>query len=486
MSCSQCGRPLLPEAKFCGYCGRAVPGSSTVDSLVQGALSVPLREVILIDAKTTTEIVKSPVFRFLCLFALTPLALTVLRTSGLILNGLSIWVGVFWGMLIFRFFADRELHFGWAVGTLLFTSFVMLPLFEVYLGIPPQITERLIVVDFLPVRFLGFVFGVGFREEMCKALPLIGLALLSSRMKNPLNGLVLGMMSGIGFAISENVYYVHHTHDEVVNAFLQHIQRTSRIVPQEFEDYFLFPVYNNMVRMMSGPFGHGIYSGIFGYFISLAAADRHRRVGLFFVGLLLSSLIHGTYDTVAGSALFGVGVKAFGFFLLMTYVLKARGLTTAQDLGAGLFQRTVIRQIPAIRPAPAPIVAAAPKTPTTPAPELPTLSLIEETAAGSTLVSAKTWALRGIDGSARGHTYRLETEVRIGRDGARCKIHLGELTVSREHAQIVPDGLGWRIRRLSATSPLYVNGQAVDDVGLKAEDQIQLGNSVLVVEAPST
>ncbi len=506
MFCSHCGQALLPGAQFCGSCGRPVTATTTsgVNEFLQGFVSVSLKEIVLFDKITSAEILKSPVFRFLCLFALTPLAILVFDTNNTILNALAVWSGVFWAALLFRLFADRELHFGWAVGMVLFTAFVLLPVFEFYLWLPPHITEWLIEVRFLPVRFIGYVFGVGFREEMCKALPLIALALLSTKMKNPLNGLVLGMMSGIGFAIAENVYYVHRVHGMVLDGFVKHLQQSGKLSAADF-DAFVFPVYNNVVRMMTGPFGHGVYSGIFGYFISLAAADRSRRVPLFLAGLGLSAFLHGTYDTFA-TPIMGVLIKAFNFFLLMTYVLKARGLTSAKELAGGLFSRTVIGRAPEGLPRPAaPAVApsAAPPGPR-PAPEKGPIELVPATAAvpagpatiampitsipestiaiDATMLAA--WHLRGVGGPSAGKSFALEGEVRIGRDPVQCAVHLEENVVSRQHAVLVRDagGNGWQVRRLSTTGPLYVNGQAVDDTLLKPGDQVQVGSSVFLVE----
>jgi RsiW-degrading membrane proteinase PrsW (M82 family) len=492
MFCSHCGQALLPGAQFCGSCGRPAVATtaSGVNEFLQGFVSVSLKEIVLFDKITSAEILKSPVFRFLCLFALTPLAILVFDTNNTILNALAIWSGVFWALLLFRLFADRELHFGWAVGMVLFTAFVVLPVFEFYLWLPPHITEWLIDDKrFLPVRFIGYVFGVGFREEMCKALPLIALALLSSKMKNPLNGLVLGMMSGIGFAIAENVYYVHRVHGLVLDGFVKHLQQSGKLSATDF-DAFVFPVYNNVVRMMTGPFGHGVYSGIFGYFISLAAADRSRRVPLFLAGLGLSSFLHGTYDTFA-TPIMGVLIKAFNFFLLMTYVLKARGLTSAKELAGGLFSRTVIGRAPvppSSRPAPergpielVPATASVAGGSATVALQIP--SSPESTIAiDATMLAA--WHLRGVGGPSAGKSFVLDGEVRIGRDPVQCLVHLEENVVSRQHAVLNRDavGNGWQVRRLSSTGPLYVNGQAVDDALLKPGDQVQVGSSVFLVE----
>lgn len=459
------------------------------------------------DKITGSQILKSPVFRFICIFALTPLLIMTFDSYSSILNGLAIWSGMFWAILLYRLFADRELGIHTALIVFLVTSFVMMPLFNLYLLIPPDITEKLVewtptgylAMLRFPVSYFGFVFGVGLREEMCKAVPLLVLALFSVRMKNPLNGLVLGMMSGVGFAASENVYYVFKT----VNRAIAVTQQTG-----DFSN-FVVPVYNNVVRMMTGPFAHAVYSGIFGYFISLAAADKARRIPLFFAGLFVAAFLHGSYNTfVSYSVVWGVVILTVSFFLMMTYLLKARGLTSATDLAAGMFQRTVMRRVPEELRPPVVAPAARPKTPPLPRVEPPMAPELEPTAqpAGDaaepldtlelqalvsehqdvptgTITVGSGWRLRIVGGANVGRLYRLKGEqMLIGRDSARCQVHLGEAMVSRQHALLLGEGKGWHIRRLSTSSPLYVNGDSVEDQVLKPGDLIQVGSTVFVAE----
>lgn len=134
-------------------------------------------------------------------------------------------------------------------------------------------------------------------------------------------------MSGIGFAITENVFYVYTNLNEALDA----ARRTGQVA------HLVGPVYTNVVRMAMTPFFHGCLAGIFGYFIALSTADRARRWPLLVAGLGISATLHGLFDTlVPRSPLWGVLVEASTFFLLLTYVLKARGLTSASDLTHGL------------------------------------------------------------------------------------------------------------------------------------------------------
>lgn len=86
--------------------------------------------------------------------------------------------------------------------------------------------------------------------------------------------------------------------------------------------------------------------------------------------------------------------------------------------------------------------------------------------------------------SSQGRTYPLAGETRIGRDATVCTVHLADSNVSRQHALVTKDagGRGWRIRRLSATNPLHVNGAVVEEVLLTAGDQIQIASTTFVIE----
>jgi RsiW-degrading membrane proteinase PrsW (M82 family) len=170
--------------------------------------------------------------------------------------------------------------------------------------------------------------GVGVREELFKAIPLLILIRFTPRMKNPVVGIVLGMMSGVGFAVAENVVYVFSNLNRAVGA----VQQTGQLI------HLVGPIYTNVVRMAMTPFFHGCLSGIFGYFIALSAANPGQRWPLLVAGWGIAAVLHGFFDTfVIRSALWGVLIEGAAFFLLMTYILKARGLTAASQLGDGIF-----------------------------------------------------------------------------------------------------------------------------------------------------
>src|SRR5262245_9709635 len=347
MFCTSCGQSLVDGGRFCTGCGVSAspaaspnPGASSfhasnaakhltaVTGFIHEVASVSMRDIAGVDRQRALEIIKSPAFLLLCLVAVVPLAIESLDGIHAILNGLAIWSGTLWALLMYRLFSGRLIGVAWAFGTVFFTAFIGIPLLGLYLRLPGDIFGRLEKIDFLPLTLLAYILGVGVREELTKAIPLFLMARFTTKLENPTVGILLGVMSGIGFAITENVFYVYTN----LNLALDAARRTGHLI------HLVGPIYTNVVRMAMTPFFHGCLAGIFGYFIALAVVDRARRRALLVAGLAISATLHGLFDTlVSRSPLWGVLIEALTFFLLLTYVLKARGLTSASELTHGLF-----------------------------------------------------------------------------------------------------------------------------------------------------
>lgn len=76
-----------------------------------------------------------------------------------------------------------------------------------------------------------------------------------------------------------------------------------------------------------------------------------------------------------------------------------------------------------------------------------------------------------------------KSQVIIGRD-IKCDVLLLNDSISRKHAEIVREGLGWRIRDLGSSNGTFINGQHVTDALLNEGDLITLGDINLTFEGP--
>ncbi|MEO8362429.1 MAG: PrsW family glutamic-type intramembrane protease [Vicinamibacteria bacterium] len=375
--------------------------------------------------------------------------LATLGSPHLIINALSVWTGLCWGILLFRLFAPPTLGIKTALGVLLATSFLIMPMFDAFLSIWPPESEAWLEAPSFLARLSGFIVIVGVREEVFKALPVLFALWLWPALRRPRAGVVLGMMAGVGFASTENVYYVYST----LSAALAETKgdRTA----------FLVPIYNNLVRTMVGPFAHATFSGLMGAFAATGA--MRGRVRLILAGLAVSASLHGLYDALVGFS-GSLGVAALGLTLFLTILAHAGARSSDSSLtrGDGLFSRTIMRPAPQTKNVDAGgIVPSAARTPM-----------------GAASRSVE-WFV-SVDGRDDVPIPR-HAPLRIGRDSTVCEIEVTDPSVSRIHATISMQGLQPQLVRASRVGVVSVNGQQVENAALAEGDVIEVGGTLMKV-----
>jgi RsiW-degrading membrane proteinase PrsW (M82 family) len=189
----------------------------------------------------------------------------------------------------------------------------------------------------------GNILGTGLCEEGFKALPLVGLALVSAAfaflsrrtgsslsaflcgltehfgLREPLDGIVLGAASGSGFFIYETLV---------------------QYVPQVIDDakYPTDRTFDGLVELLARGLpqltAHSAYSGFFGYFIGLSVVRPGMAVLLIPLGWLSAAILHGAWDAtndVVESALIGalvhVVIGVLSYALLAGAIFKAREIS---------------------------------------------------------------------------------------------------------------------------------------------------------------
>lgn len=98
------------------------------------------------------------------------------------------------------------------------------------------------------------------------------------------------------------------------------------------------------------------------------------------------------------------------------------------------------------------------------------ISPATESADGAALIE-----LDQVEGTTGRRMHDVGDEVvTVGRS-PECSIYLDDVTVSREHAEILRGGQGFRIRDAGSLNGTYVNRVRVDAVDLRNGDEIQVG-----------
>ncbi len=156
-------------------------------------------------------------------------------------------------------------------------------------------------------KLIYYIGGVGFTEELAKAIPLL---ILVSRAREPLIPQTLvfyGLISGIAFGVFEGVQY-----QTTVNARM------------EYGEGFMA----NIWRLTTLPFIHAIWCGIAGYFISFSSLYPVYRRGLLVLAIAIPAILHGTYDILCdiNAWILRIVVMFGSVLILMTYLKRGKEL----------------------------------------------------------------------------------------------------------------------------------------------------------------
>lgn len=218
-----------------------------------------------------------------------------------------------------------------ALSTILIILSPLLKLFifvfrEVLPGNLPTSEESLTFTELMIRMF----FGAGLMEELLKALPIIAVYFIGISLRSPwrekigvwepLDGILLGTASAVGFTLLETLGQYVPTITYTVT------QRAGVDAGQLVGLQLLIP------RILGSVAGHMAYSGYLGYFIGLAVLKPLMSWQILSVGYLSAAALHALWNTTGFSnplLLVIVGVLSYAF--LMAAILKARALSPTRS-----------------------------------------------------------------------------------------------------------------------------------------------------------
>lgn len=215
---------------------------------------------------------------------------------------ISLYFAGIWGLFFYYLFKTDQVSAKTTI-ILFFTTQLFVFFAWDILGLPRLNPFYSFTKMVFPINLLGYTLGVGFTEELAKLLPLF---FIYKKAKEPLRPQTLvyyGLMSGIAFGVFEGVQY-----QIGVNSQLN----------------YTGAFFMNIARLTSLPFLHAIWTGIAGYFIAFAKLYPKYRYSLYFLAILVPSILHGLYDTLCGSIMIVALFITFGgVILLMTYLKQS-------------------------------------------------------------------------------------------------------------------------------------------------------------------
>jgi protease PrsW len=161
---------------------------------------------------------------------------------------------------------------------------------------------------------IKWILGTGVPEEFWKALPLL-MVFFAARRAKVGETMYLGLILGLSFGIWEAALYVENYADAVTST----------------EDLAPFLAIT-VLRVVSLPLLHGMWTAIVGYFIGVGAKIGEGAQVLAVLGLTLSAILHGLYNwSTSATMLLACVTVAFTILLFVSYARSSRFM---EDLDA--------------------------------------------------------------------------------------------------------------------------------------------------------
>ena len=166
-----------------------------------------------------------------------------------------------------------------------------------------------------PIPFFAAI-GVGFNEEITKALPVLlaGLILLKYRsVKLDVRmWMFLGTISGLTFGVYEQAFYTS--------------QAIQAIGQAQFSSEAVQAVLSFAERVFVDGFQHAVWAGISAFFIGMAVNYQRRRFQLVLLGVSVPAVLHALNDWSLGafnSLWPWIIIQAVSLFLFIGYTMSA-------------------------------------------------------------------------------------------------------------------------------------------------------------------
>ena len=165
-------------------------------------------------------------------------------------------------------------------------------------------------------NLLPWIYGVGFAEEVTKALPILVAALLLRWVwKITLDVRVwmfLGTIAGLAFGVRESVFYT-------ASYLTQGNHKAGLAVPL---------ILTFAQRVFVDGFQHAVWAGISAFFIGMGVNYRRRRIPLILFGITLPALLHGLNDwsTQLASHWLWIVMEAISLLLFIGYTMSAASI----------------------------------------------------------------------------------------------------------------------------------------------------------------
>lgn len=288
------------------------------------------RRISLIPFKNIFSLtyMRRKIFLWIVFFGMTPIIILYLNTYYSWKFEHAAWVlgsyfCMVWGINFYILIRPRFALWSTGIGYALFTALLGVPLLLAMqqLGLVSALyaTTSSNVYIF---RVIGFVFGVGLLEETCKFLPVALFGIRRNKVRDLREALYLGAMSGLGFALAEAVHYtiMYWQNGAIISLSeaYQKLQDTNSLI-SSLTDYYGSLVMIQLVRFMTLPLFHAIWSAIVSWFAMSCKLYGGNRRNIVVIGIFFMAAMHGFYDVYSGNII-GILIAFLSIMIFMGYL----------------------------------------------------------------------------------------------------------------------------------------------------------------------
>jgi RsiW-degrading membrane proteinase PrsW (M82 family) len=174
---------------------------------------------------------------------------------------------------------------------------------------------------FDPKSLIG-ALGVGFNEEITKALPILvaalGLLKLRSVKLDVRMWMFLGTIAGLTFGVREASQYTTIAIEHIAGAAVHHSANAAVIGALSFA-----------YRVFVDGFQHAIWAGVAAFFIGIAVNYPRRRVPLILFGVTIAAVLHALNDWYLSNFSLPwpwIALQAFSLLLFLGYTMSAASI----------------------------------------------------------------------------------------------------------------------------------------------------------------
>jgi len=174
---------------------------------------------------------------------------------------------------------------------------------------------------FNPKSLIG-ALGVGFNEEITKALPILvaalGLLKLRSVKLDVRMWMFLGTIAGLTFGVREASQYTTIAIEHIAGAAVHHSANAAVIGALSFA-----------YRVFVDGFQHAIWAGVAAFFIGIAVNYPRRRVPLILFGVTIAAVLHALNDWYLSNFSLPwpwIALQAFSLLLFLGYTMSAASI----------------------------------------------------------------------------------------------------------------------------------------------------------------